>query len=140
MTTWAQSTIQINTGGRGFTDITAEVNSVIAQSGLQVGLCHCFIQHTSASLLINENYDPSVRDDLEMFLASLVVDGDKRFTHRLEGPDDMAAHIRTVLTHTDLSIPFGGGQLQLGTWQGVYLWEHRTQAHQRKVMITLSGK
>ena len=107
------------------------------QSGVQTGLCHVFIRHTSASLLITENADPDVRRDLEQFISRLAPDGDPAYRHSMEGPDDMPAHIRSVLTATELTIPVRGGRLAMGTWQGAYLWEHRTRPHLRRLEITV---
>ncbi len=134
-----QAYIHCDTPGRGIHDITAEVASIVAEAGLEVGLCHLFICHTSASLVITENADPDVHRDLETFLADLVPDGDRRFSHRSEGPDDMPAHVRSVLTQTHLTIPVCDGRLALGTWQGVYVWEHRTWPHRRRVIVTVYG-
>jgi secondary thiamine-phosphate synthase enzyme len=129
--------IRVETPGRGLVEITRMVSNVVAESPLDAGLCHLFVHHTSASLIIQENADPDVRRDLDAFFARLVPDGDPLFTHRAEGPDDMSAHIRSVLTATQLSIPVEGGRLDLGTWQGIYLWEQRTASHQRRVTITV---
>lgn len=135
-----QEQIDITTRGRGTTDITAEVESVIRRTDITTGLCHIFIHHTSASLILCENADPRVRVDLETFMKRLVPDGDPGFIHDDEGPDDMPAHVRTVLTQTGLSIPVIRGRSGLGTWQGVYLWEHRTHPHRRRVTITVTGE
>ena len=129
--------INIRTKGRGTYEITDEVQSVVKRSNLASGLCTLFVHHTSASLIISENADPSVHTDLDAFLARLVRDGDPIFKHTTEGPDDMAAHIRSVLTSTSISIPVVSGRCDLGTWQGIYLWEHRTSPHQRRISITL---
>ena len=134
-----QQTLTILTRGRGLTSITAQLAEVVSSSGIDVGLAHLFVHHTSASLIIQENADPSVCKDLDAYLTRLVPDGDPTFTHTDEGPDDMSAHIRSVLTATSLTIPVSGGRLKLGTWQGVYLWEHRTRAHSRTVTITLQS-
>lgn len=134
-----QQTLTILTRGRGLTSITAQVAEVVSFSGIDVGLAHLFVHHTSASLIIQENADPSVCKDLDAYLTRLVPDGDPTFTHTDEGPDDMSAHIRSVLTATSLTIPVSGGRLKLGTWQGVYLWEHRTRGHSRTVTITLQS-
>lgn len=131
--------ITITTSGRGSQDISAKILSTIAQSQIQTGLCHLFIQHTSASLMICENYDAQVRDDLEQFLARLIPDGDPLLKHVIEGKDDMPAHIRTILTQTSLSVPVQNGKLALGTWQGIFLYEHRYQGHERHLLITLIG-
>ena len=128
------------TRGRGFYEFTGEVAALVAQSGYQTGLVTLQLRHTSASLLIQENADPEVRRDLERFFARLVPDGDALFRHTCEGEDDMPAHVRTALTAVNLSLPIAGGALTLGTWQGIYLWEHRTQPHQRRVAAHLLGE
>ncbi|MCU7803010.1 MAG: secondary thiamine-phosphate synthase enzyme YjbQ [Candidatus Thiodiazotropha sp. (ex Lucinoma borealis)] len=135
-----QERVQIQTQGRNTYDITNRVVEVISQAGFTTGICQLFIQHTSASLILCENADPTVRSDLERIMARLVPDGDPLFDHTMEGPDDMPAHIRSILTKMDLSVPIRQGRLALGTWQGIYLWEHRTHPHQRQVMITLYGE
>lgn len=127
----------IDTHGRGLHEITRQLAEQVAASGVTAGLCHVFIRHTSASLLITENADPDVHRDLETFFADLVPDGDPRFVHRAEGPDDMAAHVRAALTQTQLTIPVMDARLALGTWQGVYVWEHRTRGHRRRVVVTV---
>ena len=134
-----QKELMITTQGRGFYPLSDALRELVNEHRLEAGLCHCFVHHTSASLVIMENADPAVLHDLESFMSRLVVDGDPIFTHTDEGPDDMSAHVRTVLTHTHLSIPIIGSRLALGTWQGVFLWEHRTSAHQRRVTVTLSA-
>ena len=123
--------------GRGFYPITQLLNDTIRDNRVKDGLCHIFIQHTSASLLITENADPQVLNDLENYMQRLVIDGDRHFTHTLEGPDDMAAHIRSTLTQTQLTIPIADTKLALGTWQGVFVWEHRYQPHKRRLLIQL---
>lgn len=133
-----QASLTIETPGRGLTDITSQVNEVVVQSKVATGLCHVFIRHTSASLIINENADPDVQTDLETFFSGLVVDGDPRFVHTAEGPDDMSAHVRSALTQTSLTIPVTEGRLALGTWQGVFLWEHRYRAHKRQLTVTVA--
>ncbi len=135
-----QDKLTIHSSGRGTYEITSDIERMIQDSGIQLGLCHLFIQHTSASLIICENADPAVRDDLESFMSNLCPDGDSMFTHTAEGHDDMPAHVRTVLTQTELSIPITDGVSGLGVWQGVYLWEHRTIAHQRQVIVTMQGQ
>lgn len=135
-----QEQLQVQTRGRSTYNITDQVAEVITRAGLQTGICQLFIQHTSASLILCENADPSVRSDLERIMARLVPDGDPLFDHTLEGPDDMPAHVRSILTSMDLSLPISHGRPALGTWQGIYLWEHRTHPHQRKVTITLYGE
>jgi len=134
-----QELLTISTQGRGFYDITSRLNGVVRQFAVSTGLCHVFIQHTSASLVICENADPDVRHDVEGFLSRLVIDGDPEFNHRSEGNDDMAAHLRNMLTETALQIPVTGQSLNLGTWQGVYLYEHRYRPHQRKIVVTVHG-
>lgn len=132
--------VSVATKGRGTYDITDEVARTVGKSGATTGLATVWVHHTSASLIICENADPSVRRDLEAFVARLVPDGDKLFTHTAEGDDDMPAHVRTVLTQTSIGIPITGGKLALGTWQGLYLWEHRTSPHRRRVTITIIGE
>lgn len=132
--------ISVNTHGRRLYDITNEVKSWAQQSGMSTGLLTLYIQHTSASLLINENYDPDVKTDLERFFARLVPDGDALFEHTIEGPDDMPAHVRTALTQVNLSIPLIGGKLALGQWQGVFVYEHRHDPYTRRVVMHLMGE
>lgn len=132
-------TLTIATPGRRLIDITYLVGEVVVNAGVDTGLCHLFIQHTSASLTIQENADPDVLADLETWMSAAVVDGDPRFLHTDEGPDDMSGHIRSVLTQTSLNIPVQGGKLALGTWQAIYLWEHRARPHQRRVVVTVAG-
>ncbi len=132
--------LSLSTRGRGFYEFTDDVLALVAQTGYTTGLATLHLQHTSASLLIQENADPEVRRDLERFFARLVPDGDALFRHTCEGADDMPAHIRTALTSVSLSIPIANGVLALGTWQGVYLWEHRSQAHRRRVTVHLLGE
>jgi secondary thiamine-phosphate synthase enzyme len=128
-------TLSIQTPGRGLHMITDEIQKVVGQSGVDEGLCTILIQHTSASLTIQENADPSARTDLERWLERLVPEGDPLYTHDAEGPDDMPAHIRAALTDTTLAIPIAGGRLALGTWQGIYLWEHRSRGRTRNVVV-----
>jgi secondary thiamine-phosphate synthase enzyme len=132
-----QVEIELQTRGRGSYEITEQVAGAVQSAGVGTGLCHVFTTHTSASLMICENADPAVRRDLETFMRDLAPDGDPRFVHTAEGPDDMSAHVRSVLTHTSLTVPVRNGQLALGTWQGIYLWEHRLQAHRRRVLVTV---
>lgn len=129
--------LTVSTRGRGFHDITPEVQRAVKESGARQGLCTVFLHHTSASLILCENADPDVRRDLESFFARLVKDGDSLFQHDAEGPDDMPAHVRTVLTQNSLSIPVRDGAADLGTWQGVYVWEHRTSPHRRRVTVSV---
>lgn len=131
--------LSLKTNGRRLYDITPAVAQWGQQSGMQTGMLTLYIQHTSASLLINENYDADVLLDMEAFFARLVPDGDKLFIHTVEGPDDMPAHVRTALMQTSLSIPLRQGRLALGQWQGVFLYEHRLQAHERRVLLHLIG-
>ena len=131
--------IEISSTGRGFLEISREIERSIISSGITNGVCHVFLRHTSASLLITENADPAVRKDLESFMKKLVPDGDPAYLHRSEGPDDMPAHIRSVLTCSELTIPIRQGRLALGTWQGVYLWEHRLRPHLRRIELTILG-
>ena len=127
----------ISTRGRGTTDITREIAQIVRDSGVRAGLATVFVHHTSASLIVSENADPDVRRDLEAFLARLVPDGDPLFVHTAEGDDDMPAHVRSVLTQTSIGLPIHDGQLELGAWQGIFLWEHRTTPHRRKITVTI---
>jgi secondary thiamine-phosphate synthase enzyme len=135
-----QLDIDIETRGRGTYELTGQVNAAVAESGVATGLCHIFLRHTSASLMLCENADPAVMRDLDAFMSRLAPDGDPLYTHRAEGPDDMPAHIRSVLTHNDLNVPVKNGRCDLGTWQGIYLWEHRLAPHRRSVTVTISGE
>jgi secondary thiamine-phosphate synthase enzyme len=139
MTQTYQETLQFNTPGRGTSRIDRDIAQVVTSSGIKTGLCHVFIHHTSASLILCENADPDVRVDLETFMSHTVPDGSPMFRHVDEGPDDMSAHIRSILTNMDLTVPVTSGRLALGTWQGIYLWEHRTHAHRRRVTVTVTG-
>jgi secondary thiamine-phosphate synthase enzyme len=132
--------LTVATRARGTYDITSQVAQIVRASGAREGLVTVFIHHTSASLIITENADPSVREDLERFAAKLVPDGDRMFVHDDEGPDDMPAHVRTVLTQTSIGIPIVDGKMAFGTWQGLYVWEHRSAPHQRKVTVTVIGE
>ena len=134
-----QQVMGVETRGRGTYDISGEIQAAVRESGVSSGICHVFIRHTSASLMLCENADPAVLRDLETFMARTVPDGDPSFTHTAEGPDDMPAHIRSVLTHADLNLPVRDGRCDLGMWQGVYLWEHRVRPHSRRVTVTISG-
>lgn len=135
-----QTSFKVDTRGRGSRSILKEINASLAGSGISAGICLIFVHHTSASLMLCENADPEVRADLERFIQRLVPDGDPLFRHTDEGPDDMPAHVRSLLTGNSLSVPVSGGRCDLGIWQGVYLWEHRTSAHRRKVSVTLYGE
>lgn len=132
-------TLTIETRGRGTVEITDEVQRAVARSGIEEGLCTVFVHHTSASLIVNENADPDVQRDLDAFLGRLVPDGDSLFVHTAEGPDDMPSHVRTALTQTSLGIPVSEGRCALGTWQGVFLWEHRRRGQRRRVTVTVVG-
>jgi len=136
----AFTTLVIDSRGRGLREITGEVRAWVAQTRFTDGLLTLFVRHTSASLLIQENADPDVRADLERFFARLVPDGDALFRHQDEGPDDMPAHVRTALTAVQLSIPLCNGRLVLGTWQGIFLWEHRIRPHRREIALHLLGE
>jgi secondary thiamine-phosphate synthase enzyme len=136
---FSQEELIIATRGRGSQNISQQVQGVVSASGVTTGLCHVFVAHTSASLMLCENADPTVRRDLETFMAHLVPDGDPMFHHQDEGPDDMPAHLRTILTHSDLTLPVSRGRCALGTWQGIFLWEHRSHAFQRRVTVTVHG-
>lgn len=135
-----QQSFAVPTRGRGTIEITSEVERIVAGSGVRVGLCNVFIRHTSASLIVCENADPSVLQDLERFAARLVPDGDPIFRHTLEGPDDMPAHVRSILTQTAITIPVTDGAPALGTWQGVFVWEHRAHPHRRSIVVTVMGE
>lgn len=134
-----QQRLTVATRGRGTYDISAEVARVVREARIETGICQVFVHHTSASLILCENADPTVRRDLEAFLARLVPDGEPLFHHTDEGPDDMPAHVRAILTKMDLSLPVTGGRCALGTWQGIYLYEHRARAHRRTVTVTVLG-
>ena len=135
----SQGSVEIRTTPKSFLDITSQVQDFVAKSNIQNGVCHLFIKHTSASLVIQENYDPSVRQDFETIFSNLVPE-DFPYVHNMEGKDDMPAHIRSALTSTSEAVPVMNGKLSLGTWQGIYLWEHRDQAHNRIVMISMVGE
>mgnify|MGYP000201868245 FL=1 len=135
-----QQELHFSNSGRGTTNITQQVQQLVMDSGITTGTCHVFVQHTSASLMLCENADPDVRRDLETFMQHIVPDGDPMFLHQDEGPDDMSAHIRTVLTNPDVTMPVTQGQCALGIWQGLYLWEHRTHRQQRRVTVTVQGE
>jgi len=135
----SQTEIRLATDGRGTYDISRDVEQAVRESGIETGICNVFICHTSASLMLCENADPGVMRDMETFMSSQVPDGDPMFTHTAEGPDDMPAHVRSVLTGADLNIPVRDGQCAVGIWQGVYLWEHRHAPHRRRVIVTVQG-
>ncbi len=133
-----QDSIDVRTPGPGFVDITSDVRRTVAEAGLSTGLCTVFVQHTSASLVVQENADPAVLRDLSAWMGDLVSRA-RRWEHSAEGPDDMPAHVRSALTATSLSIPVSGGRLALGTWQAVYLWEHRDRPHRRRCVVHVAG-
>ncbi len=135
-----QHIIRVQTTGKSLCKVTSHVQQVVSQSGIQTGLCTIFLRHTSASLIIQENADPDVLHDLEAFLARLVPEDPQRYRHSTEGLDDMPAHIRTVLTNTSEQVPIGYGRLMLGTWQGIYLWEHRHHGHLRELVVHIMGE
>ena len=134
-----QAVLTFQTRGRGTQGITREVAEVVAASGIACGIVQIFVQHTSCSLTITENADPDVRRDLDTVLQRLAPDGDPAYHHDDEGPDDMAAHVRNVLTDTGITVPVGEGRMLLGTWQGIFLWEHRLAPHRRTVVVTVIG-
>lgn len=134
-----QTSLKLHTRGRGMTEITDQVAAAVREAGIETGLCTVFCMHTSASLLVQENADPTVQRDLMEWLGRVAPDGDRHYAHNSEGPDDMAAHLRTAITHTSETIPVGRGRLLLGTWQGIYLLEHRTAPHSRTISITVMG-
>ena len=134
-----QKILEINTSPKSFLDITEDVQTLVSESGLDNGICNLFIKHTSASLVIQENYDPSVRQDFETIFSKLVPE-DFPYVHNMEGKDDMPAHVRSALTSTSEAVPVVNRKLSLGTWQGIYIWEHRDQRHIRKVTVSLIGE
>lgn len=134
-----QQTIAIQTRGRGSTEITDQVAQLVGASGVDTGIAHVFVRHTSCSPMITENADPSVRRDLETLATRWAPDGDSAYRHDTEGDDDMAAHARSVLTGNSVTVPINGGKLLLGTWQGIYIWEHRTVPHTRSIVVTVVG-
>lgn len=136
----SQEVLRIQTRARAFEMITAQVAQVVAQSGIQRGLCQVFIRHTSASVMITENADSAVRRDLERFMEGVAPDGSPEYEHDAEGPDDMPAHIRTALSGSSVSVPVVNGRLGLGTWQGIFVWEHRASRHTREVIVTVIGE
>ena len=131
--------LHVQTQGRSISDITGRIREIVARSKIRDGVAHLFVHHTSASLIVSENADPDVLRDLEMYFSQLVPDGDPRYLHTDEGPDDMPSHVRSALTLTSVSIPVGDGRVDLGTWQAVYLWEHRHAPHRRRVSLTVQG-
>ena len=138
-TLWFQEQLGVDTAGKGFTDITARVAEIVQRSRVQLGLCVVFIRHTSASLVIQENADPAVLRDLERWISELAPE-QRNWEHDDEGPDDMPAHARSALTKTSESIPISAGRLALGTWQALYVWEHRHRPHRREIVVQISGR
>lgn len=134
-----QHRLSITTRGRGSTEITREIAALVRNAAVDAGIAHIFVRHTSCGLAITENADPTVRRDLETLMQRWAPDGDPAYQHNLEGDDDMAAHARSLITGPALTVPFGNGQLLLGTWQGIYLFEHRTHGHRREIVVTLLG-
>ncbi len=134
-----QQAFRLKTTGKALHKITSKIEQIVAESGIEMGLCTVFVRHTSASLIIQENADPDVLQDLSNFMARLVPEDPMRYIHNSEGADDMPAHIRSALTNTSEQIPIAGGRLVLGTWQGIYLWEHRQRSHQRELVVHISG-
>jgi secondary thiamine-phosphate synthase enzyme len=135
----AREELQVKTRGRGTHDLSTDIQRIVARSGIHTGMCHVFICHTSASLMLSENADPAVLRDLETFMSRQVRDGDPMFTHTAEGADDMSAHVRSILTQTDLNLPVAEGRCALGTWQGIYLWEHRHRGSTRNILVQITG-
>ena len=135
----SQETLEIRTNPKSFLDITSQIQDFVSNSNIQTGVCHLFIKHTSASLVIQENYDPSVRQDFETIFSKLAPE-DFPYVHNMEGKDDMPAHIRSALTSTSETVPVVNGKLSLGTWQGIYVWEHRDLTHNRKIMVSMVGE
>src|SRR6185437_8084965 len=136
---WRQALIRLSTRARGFLELTESVQAEVQRAEVHTGLCHLFLRHTSASLCITENADPEVQRDLERFAQRLAPDGDPLFRHEAEGPDDMPAHVRNLLLGYQLTVPIRAGKLALGTWQGIYLWEHRHSGMQRELVVTVTG-
>jgi secondary thiamine-phosphate synthase enzyme len=132
---WYKITLELSTRGKGLHDITDKISSQLQEWDVREGMCYLFLQHTSASLVMSENWDPTARADLETFMERLVPEGDHWYTHDLEGPDDATSHIRAMLTDTSLTVPIDAGKLSLGTWQGIYIFEHRSLPHRRKVLM-----
>lgn len=135
-----QDSFRLVTEGRGTYEVTDQVQRIVRDSGIATGTCHIFQHHTSASLVVTENADPDVRRDLETILGRLAPDGDPAYAHDLEGADDMAAHARNILTNNDLTVPVSNGRCLLGTWQGVFLWEHRYAGFRRQITVTVQGE
>lgn len=139
MSTIHQSHLEVKTPGRGLINITDDVCAAVSKAGIDIGVCHVFLHHTSASLILCENSDPDVCGDLERFFTRLVPDGDLIYRHTAEGPDDMSAHVRAVLTANSLTIPVTNARPALGRWQGIFVWEHRNSPYKRQVTVTVQG-
>lgn len=137
---WLQRSLLVDTHRRGFVEVTAAVAAIVEKARVATGLCHLFLRHTSASLCITENADPEVQHDLERFALRLAPDGDPAFRHVAEGPDDMPAHVRTLFAGHETTVPVRAGRLGLGTWQGIYVWEHRHAVHRREIIVTVQGE
>jgi secondary thiamine-phosphate synthase enzyme len=135
-----QESFKTNTPGRGMINVTAKVANIVTSAKIEKGLCNIFLSHTSASIVICENADPDVQSDLESFMQRLVPDGDKLFSHVDEGPDDMPSHVRNILTQSSLTVPIHSHKLNLGVWQGIFLWEHRVAGHTRHITVTIQGE
>jgi secondary thiamine-phosphate synthase enzyme len=135
-----QESFKTNTPGRGMINVTAKVANIVTSAKIEKGLCNIFLSHTSASIVICENADPDVQSDLEAFMQRLVPDGDKLFSHVDEGPDDMPSHVRNILTQSSLTVPIHSHKLNLGVWQGIFLWEHRVAGHTRHITVTIQGE
>ena len=132
---WHKTTLEVRTSGKGLYEVTAEIRSQLREWQIDEGMCYLFLQHTSASLLITESWDPSARGDLETFMEKMAPEGERWYTHTLEGPDDATSHIRSMLTDVSITIPIDNGDISLGRWQGVYLFEHRARPHQRRILM-----
>ncbi|MCP4141745.1 MAG: YjbQ family protein [Chloroflexi bacterium] len=132
---WHKTTLEVRTSGKGLYEVTSEIRAQLREWQVDEGMCYLFLQHTSASLLITESWDPSARGDLETFMEKLAPEGERWYTHTLEGPDDATSHIRSMVTDVSLTIPVDNGDLSLGQWQGVYLFEHRSRPHQRRILM-----
>ncbi|MBT3316316.1 MAG: YjbQ family protein [Anaerolineae bacterium] len=132
---WHKTTLEVRTSGKGFYEVTAEIRAQLREWQVNEGMCYLFLQHTSASLLITESWDPSARGDLETFMEKLAPEGERWYTHTLEGPDDATSHIRSMLTDVSITIPIDNGDISLGQWQGVYLFEHRARPHRRRILM-----
>jgi secondary thiamine-phosphate synthase enzyme len=135
-----QESLRVETRGKALADVTARIQRVVAASGVRIGLCTVFVRHTSCSLVIQENADPAVQRDLQRWLERIAPEDGAAYEHDTEGPDDMPAHLRAAMTRTSETIPIGGGELVLGTWQAIYLWEHRRAAHQRELVVHIAGE